>query len=163
MMFRHAGLALALALLAGCATPTAYMPAAKPGAMGYSETQIETDRYRITFKTAAGGARYAEDMALRRAAELTLAQGYDWFFVNNRFAETGRDSGPQFSVGGGFGSFGRHSSVGIGTSVGIPLAGPGPAADASLEIRLGKGPKPQDPAAYDAREIARSLAPRTPV
>jgi hypothetical protein len=146
-----------MALLAGCATPTAYMAAAKPGAMGYSESQIETDRFRITFKTAAGGARYAEDMALRRAAELTLARGYDWFFVNSRFAQNGADSGPRLSVGTGFGSYGRHSSVGVGTSVGIPLAGPGPAAEASLEVRLGKGAKPQDPAAYDAREIIRSL------
>jgi hypothetical protein len=138
------------------------MAAAKPGAMGYSESQIETDRFRVTFKTAAGGARYAEDMALRRAAELTLAKGYDWFFVNNRFAQNGANGGPSLSVGTGFGSFGRHSSVGVGTSVGIPLAGPGPAADASLEIRLGKGPKPQDPAAYDARQIVQSLG-RTPV
>lgn len=161
-MLKYTGLALALGLLAGCASPTAYMAAAKPGAMGYSDSRIETDRFRVTFRTAAGGARYAEDMALRRAAELTLAQGYDWFQVNNRFVENGANSGPSFSVGGGFGSFGRHSSVGVGTSVGIPLAGPGPAAEASLEVRLGRGPKPQDAGAYDAREIARSLG-RTPV
>ncbi|MEJ0022205.1 MAG: hypothetical protein WDN76_01270 [Alphaproteobacteria bacterium] len=67
-MLKHTGLVLVVALLAGCASPTAYMAAAKPGANGYSESQIESDRFRVTFRTAAGGARYAEDMALRRAA-----------------------------------------------------------------------------------------------
>lgn len=156
-MLKVTGAALTLLLLTGCATPTAYGPATRPGAAGYSESQIESDRFRITFRTAAGGARYAEDMALRRAADLTLARGYDWFIVNNRFSETGADSSPRFSVGTGFGSYGRNSSVGVGTSVGIPLAGPGPAAEASLEIRLGKGAKPQDANAYDAHELARSL------
>ncbi len=162
-MIRYACLAVMTGFLAGCATPTAYGPATKPGAVGYSESQIEADRVRISFKTAAGGARYAEDMALRRAAELTLARGYDWFLVNSRFAEAGRDSGPSLSVGAGVGSFGRRSGVSLGTGVGIPLAGPGPGATASLEIRLGRGPKPQDSAAYDAREVSRSLAGPPPI
>jgi hypothetical protein len=81
-----------------------------------------------------------------------LANGYDWFIVDNR--STDRDApnaGPRVSIGGGTSSYGRHTSVGIGTSVGFNLSAP--KATVSLDIRLGHGPKPADANAYDARQV----------
>jgi hypothetical protein len=148
------------AVLAGCVTPTPYGPAARPGGPGYAETAIESNRYRVTFNANAGGRQRAEDFALRRAAELTLQQGYDWFIVDQRYGASDRYGGSQMSVGVGVGSFGRRTGVSVGSSVGVPLGG-GPPATATLEIRLGRGPKPESVQAYDARAVLQSLAGRT--
>jgi hypothetical protein len=162
MKSTFATLALIVAL-AGCATPAPqYGPALRPGDSGFSETRIETDRFRVSYRTAAGGAATAQDFALLRAAELTLQNGYDWFVVTQRGVEPyGRygGSGPRVGVGiGGF-NFGRNSGVSIGTGVGFDLGGSnnGSGAAAHIEVRLGRGAKPADPNAYDARSVERSL------
>jgi hypothetical protein len=146
-------------LASACETPTAYAPAQRVGGPGYIETPIESDRFRVTFNTASGGVRMAEDMARRRAAALTLERGYDWFIVTNRVAEPyGGGSRSSLSIGTGFGSFGRGSFSSLGVGVGVPLGGSsGGGASVSLEVRLGKGPRPEDPSAYDARDVQRAL------
>jgi hypothetical protein len=139
--------------LAACAGPAIYEAAPRPGGPGYTESQIESDRFRVTFNASSGGVQKAEDFARRRAAELTVSRGYDWFLVTERFIEPYASGGrTSLSIGGGFGSFGRRSASSVG--VGIPLSGRG-GASVSLEVRLGKGQKPNDPQAYDARDILR--------
>jgi len=161
--FAHA--LIAAALLAGCASapPAPYGPAATPGASGFSDTQIKSDRYRVTYRAKSGGSARADDMALLRASEITLARGFDWFAVIQRNTEAapGSSAGPQVSIGTGFGNYGRHTGVSIGTGVGFNLGGGKQGgAVSSLEIRLGKGAKPNDISAYDAREVERSIRPR---
>lgn len=158
--WRHAALALvAVAALAACATPTGYGAAVKPGGYGYADTRIETDRYRVTFR-GVGAPDVIENFALQRAAELTLAQGRDWFVVDSRAVDrTGGGRGPTVSIGAGGWSGGR-TSVGLGTSVGIPLGGSAGESVARLDIRIGGGPKPSSPNAYDARSVLANLAPR---
>ncbi|MGE3303254.1 MAG: hypothetical protein AB7M12_09090 [Hyphomonadaceae bacterium] len=154
---KHALALAALLVLFACATPTAYGPAPRPGAPGYAETRIEADRYRVTFVARGGPPERAYDLALRRAAELTLQSGYDWFLVNQRYGErAGSGAGPRVSLGVGGTSFGGHSATGVGAGVGFNLGG-GPPASATLEFRMGRGAKPADAAAYDAREVARAL------
>jgi len=152
--------ALLLALaLAACATPAVYAPAAGPGRPGYSELRIENDRYRVTFRDAANEAA-AADYALLRAAELTLAQGYDWFVVDNRSTDrSGQSSGPRVGVGVGGVNYGGRTSVGVSTGVGFNLGG-GPKATVALEIRLGRGAKPGIVNAYDARQVQATVRPR---
>lgn len=144
------------ALVAACATPTPYGPAQRVGGPGYSETQIETDRFRVSFATAAGGPQRAEDLARQRAAAVTLERGYDWFVVTQRFVEDFAGGGGRTSLSFGVGgaSFGRRSASSVGVGVGVPLSGDS-GAKVSLEVRLGKGPRPSDPNAYDARDIQR--------
>jgi len=156
-MIRTVSAILLAAALAACATAAPYGAAAKPNGPGYSEMRIENDRYRVTYRGAAN-AEAANNHALYRAAELAVQQGYDWFIVDQRIVEPGQRSGPNFSVGVGGGSDGRNTSVGVGTSVGIPVGG-GAKADASLEARFGRGTKPADANAYDARQILQSLRP----
>jgi hypothetical protein len=63
------------------------------------------------------------------------------------------------SVGGGSASFGRRSSVGVGLGTSFDLSG-GPQLTRNLEIKLGRGVKPDD--AYDATDVIRTIGPRVP-
>jgi len=153
--------ALAALALAACATqPTVYQPAAGPGAVGYAEYRIEPGRYRVTFQGGPGASpQYVSDLALLRAADLALADGYDWFQVTDRFMQGRGDSGPRLGVGVGGADFGRHSSVGLGLGTSFNLGG-GPSVAATLEVLMGRGPRPPGLNSYDARGLRQNLAPR---
>src|SRR5690606_8405179 len=94
--------ACSAALAACAAAPTVYAPATGPAASGFTEYRIEPGRYRVTYRGGAGAPpAQVADYALLRAAELTLADGYDWFRIADRWREGSSDRGPQVSVGGG--------------------------------------------------------------
>ncbi|RAK61578.1 hypothetical protein DJ021_18120 [Phenylobacterium hankyongense] len=156
----------ALALSACASAPTRYQPAAGPQAVGYSEYRIEPGRYRITFRGGPGaGIEQVSDYALLRAADLAIAEGYDWFRVSDRFVrQAGPDNGPRLGlgVGGGSGSFNRHggSAVGLGLGTSFNLGG-GPSLAATLEVMMGRGPKPPGADVYDARGVRRGIGTRT--
>jgi hypothetical protein len=151
--------ALAALTLAACETPepTAYQPSGGPHGMGFSEIRIEPGRYRVTFHAGAGAPPgQAQDYALRRAAELALADGYDWFRIYGRNMGWIGGNGPQIGLGVGGASFGGRSAVGGSVGTGFNLGG-GPAPVATLEVVMGKGPKPQDRDVYDARGVQQSI------
>jgi hypothetical protein len=149
---------LATLALAACATPTVFQPAASPGGVGYSDFRIEPGRYRVMFRGGSGASPdQVMDLALVRAADLTLADGFDWFQVVDRFVTGGGGGyGPQVGLGVGGGSWGSSSfsSVGVGTSFNL---GGGPQLQATIEISMGHGPKPPNLDAYDARAVRHSL------
>lgn len=146
--------------LAACSTPTVYGPRAGPSASGFAEMRIETDRYRVSYQGGNGaGPDQVADYALLRAAEIAVAQGYDWFRVVEQFTQGVGGGGPQLSVGGGSASFGGRSAVGLGLGTSFDLSG-GPKLTRNLEIKLGKGARPGD--AYDAADVIRTIGPRTP-
>ena len=154
--------ALAALTLAGCATtPTLYQPAAGPRSVGYAEQRIEPGRYRVTFQGGPGApAAYVADLALRRAAELTLAEGYDWFRVSGPPILEGRpDRGPRIGLGVGSASFGRHSALGLSTGTSFSLGG-GDSVTATLEVFMGKGARPPGADVYDARGVRDTLGRR---
>ena len=151
------------AALAACATaPTVYGPASGPTAVGFSEYRIEPGRYRVTFRGGPGApAAQVADYALLRAADLAIADGYDWFRVVDRYtSQSGYDSGPRLSIGAGGGSGGYRSGVGVGLGTSFNLGG-GPAITQSLEVIMGKGrPAPGGPEVYDARDVRRTVGAR---
>jgi len=155
--------ALAALSLAACATtPTVYQPAAGPNAIGYSDYRIEPGRYRITFQGGASAPpEQVMDFAIMRAADLALADGYDWFRISDRFLRaTGGSNGPRLSLGVGGASFGRHSAVGVGVGSGFDLGGGGyggGAAAATIEVFMGRGPRPPGVDVYDAHAVRRTL------
>jgi hypothetical protein len=155
-------LALSFSLgLAACVTPTAYAPAANPRGVGFSEMRIQSDRVRVRFQGGGGASMgQVQSYALLRAAELTLEGGYDWFRVDNRYVEQTGYQGASASIGGGGGSYGRHGGIGIGTGLSFPLNG-GPQLAVNLEITMGKGPRPDSPDAYDARDVSKSIGGRS--
>lgn len=148
--------------LSACATaPTYYQPAAGPQAVGFSEYRIEPGRYRVTFRGGPGAPpEQVSDYALLRAADLALADGYDWFRVVDRSlrpVSSGNSSSLSIGVGGG--DFGWHSGVGVGLGTTVPLSG-GPALAATLEVLMGKGPKPGERDVYDARGVRATVGRR---
>jgi hypothetical protein len=155
---------VAAAMLAGCQSTPTYSPATSAAGAGYSETQVEGNRYFVTYRAPDGAdASLLQDYALLRAADLTLGNHHDWFWVDRRNLDgQGFHSGPSLGIGLGGANFGHHAGVGASVGMNIPIGGGGGASAtaASLEIRFGEGPKPDDPNAYDAHSTAANLRSR---
>ncbi len=162
-MTRLTLIAAAGLMLSACASLAPYGPRAGPGGQGYAEQRIESNRFRVTYN-GVGAPGPVADRALLRAAELTTAEGYDWFEVTQRWIDGRPDSagGMRPSIGVGYGSgrsSGRHGSYstsGVGVGVGLNFSGPSPTST-TLEVVLGRGPRPDRPNAYDARSVRDSL------
>lgn len=166
---------LLLALLVACATQTPYAPAEERGAPGYTETKLTSNRYRITFTgNSSTPAETVKDYALLRAAELTLQEGHDWFQLADR--ETDKKVQSTTAGGAGFvvpghttvyqqcGVLGCDTAVvsepGFSTGVGAGTTSSRSSYTSSLEIVLGKNPRPSSVQAYDARQLASTLRAR---
>ena len=146
--------ALCTVLLAACEIT----PGSGPPPVGATVQTIEPGRFRVVFR-GRSRASPAEvgDRALLMAAQTTLGGGYDWFEVVDRASDIGPPTSPRFSFGIGGGSFGRRSGVGVSTATGF---GGEPTAIAILEVIAGRGAKPADRDAYDARAVVDSLSAR---
>ncbi len=169
-MIRKAVLGLALVGVLGlgaCQTyaPTPYQPAAR-GERGYSETRIESDRFRISFKgNSLTDKETVETYMLYRAAELTLQSGFDTFTIAHR--DTDKQSRTRAS-GGYFG--GRFSYAYFVPRYGWvyeydpffeqPRYEQVTQYEASAEILMTKGSKGADPNAFDAHDVSKNLAPK---
>jgi hypothetical protein len=186
MSKRSAGIAVALVLAAGlaaCATATPYQPNVQGQSTsgGYSELRIEPNRFRVTFAGNSLTPRErVEGYLLFRAAELTIQNGDDWFYMDARNTDKtvrtyvdppyyGPWSGPGFGYWGpawrwgGYGGWGPWGGYGYGYGWG----GYGMDVhttqrfEASAEIVTNKGPKPAgDPRAFDARAVVDNLKSR---
>lgn len=137
--------------LGACATP--YQEMGLTG--GVTATQLTAD----TFQIVATGNGYTstatiERYALRKAAEVTLGNGYDLFVIASA-ADQGRVSGvvsnSQFDSAGGY-------STGVATPIFMP--------GQTMMVKMFKGPMPTRemalPNLYDARELLRYLVPVQP-
>ncbi len=165
---------VALALLGACATATPYQPAT-PNARGYSNQQIESNRWMVSFAgNSLTDRQTVETYLLYRAAELTSQNGYDYFRVVRRATDADKNLVP---VGTGYSPYygyfapqyrfySRHGRI---YAVPNPWAGFGdpfgPSQyreiqryEASAEILMGRGPKPDDPAYFDAQEVRQNLS-----
>lgn len=149
--------------LSACASLAPYGAQGGPGGQGYAEQRIESNRFRITYN-GVGAAGPVADYALLRAAELTTAQGYDWFEVTQRWIDGRPDSaggmrpslGVSYGSGRSSGRYGNYSSSGVGVGVGLNFSGPS-ATSTTLEVVMGNGTRPDRPNAYDARGVEDSL------
>lgn len=159
---------LALAGLAACATPPLYAPAARFGEVGYVESRIERDRFRVTYQGGYGVSEaVAMDFALRRAAELAMQEGYEWFIVDGQLfrqtapAAPAPENAPNLPrpaprIGGGLGFGAGTGGFGAGASIDLaPRAG----ARADLLVRMGRGKRPDLPGVYLASEVKARFMP----
>lgn len=180
-----AALAITLAggALASCETATPYQPLSPRNAQsgGYTETRIESNRWRVSFRGNSLTSRgTVENYLLYHAAELTLQQGFDWFEMANRATDKQTDTyalpgpygygwQPYWSFyGGAYGwsAWDPYAGGPWGPGWGMPW-GPSWGPDyesvqryeASAEIVMGHGPKPtNDRRAMDAHEVTANLA-----
>ncbi len=166
-----AAMVLAAATLSACETATPYQPLMAGGMRasgGYFDHQIEVNRWQVGFKGNDATPRATvERYLLFRSAQLTLSQGYDWFEAVRRATdkktEVYSDPDPFF-----YGPrLHRHWGYGWGYGYwGGPYWGPGfvdysqtNRYEATAEIVLGRGPKPNDRQAFDARSVVEHLGP----
>lgn len=153
-MRRLAASALCLMILTACETTGGGPP------VGLSQMEIEPGRVRVTYRgTSSMSEAEVRDRALMAAAEASIARGYDWFRVTERFSELGPPTSPRFSFGLGTGSYGRSSAVGVGASTGF---GGEPTVVVTIEALGGRGARPADPDAYDARSVSDTLRAQLP-
>jgi len=156
-------IAAAFALCACATAPPHYGAATSQSSVGYYEQQVESNRYFVTFQAPNGAdADILQDYALLRAADLTLEHNRTWFWLDRHVvdAQTSYSSGPSIGVGLGGVTFGGHGGLGASVGLNFPLGGGGQtqtARSATVEIRLGDGPKPEDPNAYDARSLSYNI------
>ena len=152
-------LAATALLVAGCAT--------EYGDMGFSggvrADQISANQYRIVSRgNGYSNATSIADYAIRKAAEVTLESGNEWFLVLGRDDQTGvslsATTTPTQTTGtvNTWGNTATYSATTYGGIVNIQtVVKPGE----DLMIRVGSGPQPD--AAYNAAETLRYVAPRT--
>jgi hypothetical protein len=152
------GLAM-LGMLAGCGQATPYQPAVY--GYGYSEQQIEDNRYRVTF---AGNELTAADTVqnylLYRAAELTLDRGYDYFTVVERNLDRSTTYWGTGDTHLGSGHFTRRGDFVGGLGFTTYSARPIDSYTTYADVVMFEGEKPAaDVNAYDARSVLRQLGP----
>ncbi len=175
-------LAAGVLVLSACASETSYRPATGSGfsRAGYSERQIERDRFLVSFSGNSYTSRETVDRyLLLRAAELTVQNGADYFILVER--DTDRQSRTYATPSmGGYGGFGpysgwgsswRYRGRGFGWRSWSPFYGD-PFFDRDIDIRtidrfeanaeiiIGRGQKPADNArAFDARSVIDTVGP----
>ncbi len=162
----------ALTGMAACETATPYQPLNPKNASagGYSDLRLNADRWRVSFQGNSLTSRETvERDLLYRAAELTVAQGYDWFATAGQ--QTDKQSSAVIDPVYGYGwrpswrFYGRYGWGGWGY-----WGGPGPWGrpafvqeynryEVSSEIIMGHGPRPSDGRALDAREVMTNIGP----
>ncbi len=157
---------LSLAALAACATPTPYKQAATTNDDGYSTQQIESNRFRISFRGNSLTSRQVVDTyMLYRAAEVTLQNGGDYFIVVNKDVDknTGYESYGDdlaWGWGGGWGWRRGGGWGGPGYGGGFDYSRPINSYDAIADIVTYHGAKPaNNPYAYDAHEVLNAIGP----
>lgn len=153
---------LTIACLAvGCASSTLYRPAPEPEDYGYRDLELTADRYRVSFAGNYLTSRETvETYLLYRAAEITLAAGYQHFRLLSRDTEAGTEyhatTSGTGSVGWGYVSHGTF----FGTGIGVTSARPSTRYRAVAEILVGQEVGPEGPDVYDARELKERLESR---
>ncbi len=150
--------------LVACATgPSAYGPAATGNGLGFENTKIESDRFRVSY--TGRSAAEAQDFALLRASEIALAEGYSHFRVISGQITDGRSnrSGVSTNVGVGIGGgrgFGRGGTA-VGIGVGLNDLGQslsGQKVTNSIEIKLLTSGS-SDPNVFDATQVSQNIKP----
>jgi hypothetical protein len=167
-------LALGLSLgLTACETATPYQ-AMDHGAHvsgGFKDQKLDADHFQVSFAGNSLTSRgTVENYLLYRAAEITVAQGYDWFETVGRHTHADTETYAEPYGGAyGWGYFRPYWRVyGPGYGWGPwGLWGAGydvhkiERFEASTEIALHHGPKPPGEArALDAREVLANLGPK---
>lgn len=134
----------------------------------FSESQITENRYRIGFNgNANASSDEVKDMALLRAAEVTLRNDYDWFRVVNQETEQNTTATTQGTtavdtprqVTRECGPLGCTTTVTPGyTGVDVVTVREVDHYNTSIEIVMGDGRLADPTSAYNASELRRSLS-----
>jgi hypothetical protein len=165
--------------LSACETATPYQPlrTGSEASGGFSDQRLDQNHFRVNFQGNTVTSRNTvETYLLYRAAEVTVAQGYDWFETADRHTERDQQTyidplygpygywSPRWRVWGGYG-WGAWGPWGGGPWGGGYWGGATVSTvqkfQATAEIVMQHGPKPAtDPGALDAHEVLANLGPK---
>ncbi len=161
----------ALLGLTGCVTaPAPYAPKTEGSRTGYTDQQLTTNRYRVTFTgNSVTDRETVENYLLLRAAEVTLQAGYGWFVFDTRNTKAKTTYMSSFSGWPGWGGYGwyYHSwawgPYGPGSFDMDMTSRPITRYHAYAEIVLLTPEQAHaEPRAINARQIVAHLRPRPP-
>lgn len=160
---------ITISLLAACASQSDYHAADGRG-YGYTEQQLSSDQYRVSFRSRGDDTGLAMDYAMLRASELTMEQGYDWFDIASRDTLVDRERVNSGVPAGTGVSYTTVQDCGLLTCrtyqrpnqsyhTGMHLGDERSDVEVIMEIRLGNGIRPTGEQSYDAREVYENLKP----
>lgn len=155
--------------LVACSSPSSYVEADSSRDFGYTESRLTDNRYRVSYKGNANTTSdEVKDMALLRAAEVTLLNNYDWFRVVTQESTESTTSTPATVSGSNARQVVRDCGP-LGCTTTITPAYTGTEIvtvreldhyATSIEIVMGDGELADPTAAYDASELRNTLARR---
>lgn len=157
-------------LLSACVTATPYQQSVNKS-YGFWEEQVEANRYKVSFYgNTLTEQQTVSDYALYRAAELTRANGFDYFIVADRTTDVEQviASRPYYDDFYfphyynhryyGYEPYYAHHHRHFGGYYQYPA---GTRYRSTVEIVLFKGQKPANEAdAYSADDVLRTVGPR---
>jgi hypothetical protein len=155
---------LAFALTAGCAEEPAYFgPAGPDHPTGYTDQQIDQNRFRVSYQGNSATPRTTvENFLLLRSAQVALQAGYPYFAFDTRDTKSKTTYFSSFTGWPGWRGYGRYGWYGWGAppfdqdATSVPIT----RYEAYAEIILltdvqGKA----DPRALDAKSVIAHLGP----
>lgn len=156
-----AAAAFVTATIVSCApNPTPYQPAQGHSGYGFSEQQIEENRFRVSFAGNSQTPRnVVENYLLVRAAELTKARGYNYFILAKQDVEPTTRYWSSFDSFGGYGYY-YHSWPYFGMGADYGTSYPITRYTAYADIVLARGPKnAEDIKSFSADDVLAKLGP----
>ncbi|MDE2355210.1 MAG: hypothetical protein KGL69_00505 [Alphaproteobacteria bacterium] len=176
MKTQAAALLLVIGLSGGlvaCETATPYQPMNPHSGVygGFSDQRLDADHYRVSFAGNSVTSRSTvENYLLYRAADLTVKAGYDWFETVDNHTDKQQTTYTDSIGPWGYGAFDPYWSV-WGPDYGWRGFWGGPYWDPSFQtttvqryeattnILMGHGAKPENPRAFDAHQVLTNLGP----
>ncbi|MDX1515211.1 MAG: hypothetical protein R3288_00145 [Woeseiaceae bacterium] len=155
--------------LGACASSPNYVAADSADDYGHFSRKISENRYRVHYN---GNRRTSfqdtRDYALLRAAELTLAEGYDWFEIVDRESlthESRREPETRFGYERAYYVNENCTLTGCTRRVhpttyarmDFDTGRPETRHTHSLEIVMGEGELPDSGTAYDAQQVVKAI------
>jgi len=161
---------ISIAALTACGTSDPYVGGEGAGLGSFTESRLTEDRYRVTFIGEPNAtADQVKDLALLRAAEITLANDYDWFRVVNQETQeqttvqpsTVTTTGPVQQVTRDCGPLGCTTTVTPSyTGTQVVTVQENDRYTTSIEFVMGDGNLRDPTVAYNADELHESLTRR---
>ena len=157
----------ALAGLAACTTgPAPYAPKTAESSTGYTDQELTSNRFRVTFTgNSTTDRQTVEDYLLLRSAEVTLHAGYAWFMFDTRNTKAKTTYMSSFAGWPGWGGYGWYwHSWDWGPPHDMDMTSrPITRYEAYSEIVLLTGAQAKaEPRAINAQEIIQHLRPPAP-
>jgi hypothetical protein len=161
-----AGPLVALVLTACAAEPPYYGPKPLEGTAGYTDLQLDRNRFRVTYSgNSATGRETVENFLLLRAAQVTLQAGYADFLFDTRDTKAKTTYFSSFTGFPGWGGYGWYWHSWPDAFAGPPFDGaaeslPITRFEAYAEIVLLTPPEAaKEPRAIDASQIVARIGP----